>query len=261
MIRKRGDGYHEIETVFYPLKLADALEIVPSSNNIDEIEFSSTGIQFDNDNAANLCINAFELLAKDFQQLPNLKMHLHKVIPVSAGLGGGSSDAAFTLKLLNQKFNLGLSTEKLLDYSLRLGSDCPFFIINKPCLATGRGEFLEAIPLDLSAYKFLIVNPRIQISTAWAFSKLSISRTERNSLKKIIQQPVETWKNDLSNDFEKIIFEKFPVIKNIKEELFKAGAVYCSMSGSGSTVYGIFPRQMKIQTSFPTEYFLRELDG
>jgi 4-diphosphocytidyl-2-C-methyl-D-erythritol kinase len=258
IIRKRRDSYHDIETVFYPLNLNDALELVQSSNTIDELVFSSSGIELDNSKTANLCIKAFELLAKDFKQVSNIKMHLHKTIPVSAGLGGGSADAAFTLKLLNQKFNLGLNTEKLLDYSLQLGSDCPFFIINKPCIATGRGEFLESISIDLSNYKFIIVNPDIEISTAWAFSKLVIS-SHQNDLKKIIQRPVETWRTDLANDFEKIIFEHFPMVKEIKEGLYKAGAVYSSMSGSGSTVYGIFPKQTKIEISFPANYFVKEL--
>jgi 4-diphosphocytidyl-2-C-methyl-D-erythritol kinase len=258
IIRKRSDSYHDIETVFYPLNLNDALELIPSSNTIDELVFSSSGIELDNSKTANLCIKAFELLAKDFKQVSNIKMHLHKTIPVSAGLGGGSADAAFTLKLLNQKFNLGLTTEKLLDYSLQLGSDCPFFIINKPCIATGRGEFLESISIDLSNYKFIIVNPDIEISTAWAFSKLVIS-SHQNVLKKIIQQPVDTWRTDLANDFEKIIFEHFPMVKEIKEGLYKAGAVYSSMSGSGSTVYGIFPKQTKIEISFPANYFVKEL--
>jgi 4-diphosphocytidyl-2-C-methyl-D-erythritol kinase len=261
VISKRSDGYHDIETVFYPLKLNDALELIPSTNFIDELEFTSSGIDLDNDKTVNLCIKAFELLAKDFKQISNVKLHLHKAIPVSAGLGGGSSDAAFTLKLLNQKFNLGLETEKLMDYSLQLGSDCPFFIINKACIATGRGEFLETIPLDLSTHKFIIVNPGIQISTAWAFSKLSLSSHQPGDLKTKIQQPIETWKSNLTNDFEKIIFQKFPVVKEIKEELYNAGAVYSSMSGSGSTVYGIFPKQLKIATSFPGNYFVKELHG
>jgi 4-diphosphocytidyl-2-C-methyl-D-erythritol kinase len=259
IIRKRSDGYHDLETCFYPLKLNDALEIVRSTNVIDELEFTSSGIELEDGKTENLCAKAFELLAKDFRQLSNVKMHLHKTIPVSAGLGGGSSDAAFTLKLVNQEFNLGLSTEKLLDYSLQLGSDCPFFIVNKPCIATGRGEFLEVIPLDLSAYKFLIVNPGIQISTAWAFSKLTLSNNQPGNLKTIIQQPVETWKSNLSNDFEKIVFEHFPQVKKIKEDLYNTGAIYSSMSGSGSTVFGIFPKEQKLQYSFAANYLVKEL--
>jgi 4-diphosphocytidyl-2-C-methyl-D-erythritol kinase len=162
--------------------------------------------------------------------------------------------------LLNKKFNLKISTEKLLSYALQLGSDCPFFIINKPCFATGRGESLEPIGLDLSVYKFIIVNPGIHINTAEAFS-LIIPALPSTSIKKTIQQPVETWKDELKNDFEETVFSTYPEIKNIKEELYKAGAVYASMSGSGSTVYGIFENDKDPQFSFPLNYFVKRLAG
>jgi 4-diphosphocytidyl-2-C-methyl-D-erythritol kinase len=189
-----------------------------------------------------------------------VQIHLHKVIPAGAGLGGGSADGAFTLKLLNQQFNLDLSTKKLIDYALQLGSDCPFFIINKPCYATGRGEILEPINLDLSAYKFILINPGIKVSTAWAFAQLSEAPPkEGTTLKQIIQQPVETWKNNLTNDFEEPVFKHFPEIKIIKEKLYETGAVYASMSGSGSTVYGIFKKETGLTVSFGDKYFVKEL--
>jgi 4-diphosphocytidyl-2-C-methyl-D-erythritol kinase len=257
VIRKRGDGFHDIETVFYPVKIFDALEIVSSENNF---QYTHSGLPINNEERNNLCIKAFELLKKDFPQVASIKMHLHKTIPIGGGLGGGSSDAASTLKLLDQKFNLGLSTEKLLDYALQLGSDGPFFIINKPCYATGRGEFLEHIKLDLPVFKFVIVNPQIHISTAWAFSQIAPTLPVR-SIKEIIQQPIETWQADLKNDFEEVVFKQHAEIKSIKEELYKAGAVYSSLSGSGSTVYGIFNREEKSQLNFSPSYFVRELFG
>jgi len=258
IIRKRSDGFHDIETVFYPLGIQDALEIIQTDEQKKNIQYSASGLPIEGKTEDNLCIKAYQLLKKDFPGLPAVKLHLHKTIPPGAGLGGGSADAAFTLKLVNQQFNLGLSTEKLLDYSLQLGSDCPFFIINKPSFATGRGEFLESIRLDLRDYKFAIVNPGIRVSTAWAFSKISPALSS-TPIKEIIQQPIEIWKKELKNDFEEVVFFQHPEIKNIKDELYKAGAIYASMSGSGSTVYGIFKKENEVNLSFPDNYFIKEL--
>jgi 4-diphosphocytidyl-2-C-methyl-D-erythritol kinase len=264
IIRKRSDGFHDIETIFYPLAIHDALEIIQTAleeniqSSIFNIQFSTSGLIVDGKAEDNLCPRAWQLLKKDFPELPSVKMHLHKTIPYGAGLGGGSADAAFTLTLLNRNFNLQLSTEKLLGYALQLGSDCPFFIINKPCFATGRGESLEPIALNLSAYTFVIVNPGIHVNTAEAFS-LVTPALPSISVKQIIQQPVETWRGELKNDFEEAIFSKYPEIKNIKEELYKAGAVYASMSGSGSTVYGIFEKDKESRLSFPAAYFVKRL--
>jgi 4-diphosphocytidyl-2-C-methyl-D-erythritol kinase len=185
-------------------------------------------------------------------------MHLHKAIPMGAGLGGGSADGAFMLKLLNKKFDLSLSEKQLINYSLQLGSDCPFFILNKPCFATGRGEILEQTKLDLSEYKFLIVQPPIHISTAWAFLTIKPLRPAK-SIKQIIQQSISTWKAELINDFEKPVFTKYAEIKNIKEKLYEAGAIYASMSGSGSAVFGIFKIEKAISISFPDNYFVKTL--
>jgi len=197
---------------------------------------------------------------KDFPQIASIKMHLHKVIPVGGGLGGGSSDAAFTIRLLDQEFDLGLTTGKLIAYALELGSDCPFFIINEPCYAAGRGELLETIQLDLSAWKFVVVHPRIQVDTSLAYSQISPSPSTR-SIKEIIQQPPETWKTELKNDFEPVIFKQHPAIKTIKEELYQSGAVYSSLSGSGSSVFGLFSKKQEMQLNFPPNYFVKELLG
>ena len=197
-------------------------------------------------------------MKKDFPQLSAVKIHLHKTIPAGSGLGGGSADGAFMLKLLNQKFDLELSTEQLLDYAVQLGSDCPFFIINKPCFATGRGEFLEPISIDLSAHKFVIANPGIHVSTAEAFSSLKPSLPSK-SIKEIIQQPVETWKKELKNDFEESVFKKYPAIESIKAKMYESGAVYSSMTGSGSTVYGIFRKELEVSLDLPQNYFVKEL--
>ncbi len=172
-------------------------------------------------------------------------MHLHKVIPMGAGLGGGSADAAFTLKLLNEKFNLNLSVEQLCVYALQLGSDCPFFIANKSCIATSRGEILNEVSLDLSNYNVVLINPGIHINTAWAFAQLNGTFT-KTFIHKNIFQSIENWKDLLINDFEKPVFEKYPSIKDIKETLYDQGAIFASMSGSGSTVYGLFDKNKKI---------------
>lgn len=257
IIRKRSDGFHDLETVFYPIKLYDALEVIPSKENI---LYTQTGIPINFKVGGNLCLKAHELLKKDFPQIASVKMHLHKAIPIGGGLGGGSSDAAFTLKLLDQEFNLGLTADKLFDYSLQLGSDCPFFIINKPCFASGRGELLETIQLDLSVWKFVIVNPQIQINTSRAFSQITPALPAK-PVKEIIQQPPGTWKTDLKNDFEDVVFKQHVEIKIIKEELYKAGAVYSSLSGSGSSVYGIFSKEQKMKLNFPPGYFVKELNS
>ena len=254
IVNKRNDGYHDIETIFFPIHLRDSLELIEKEKN----EFSTTGLLIDGEPEKNLCIKAYDLLKKDFPQLPSVQMHLHKAIPMGAGLGGGSANGAFTLKLLNKKFYLSLSEKQLTHYSLQPGSDCPFFILNKPCFATGRGEILEQTEVDLSGYKFLIVKPPIHISTAWAFSTIKPLKPVK-SIMEIIQQSISTWKAELINDFEIPVFEKYPEIRNIKEKLYEAGAIYASMSGSGSAVYGIFKKDSAISITFPDNYFAKTL--
>ncbi len=239
ILRKREDGFHDIETIFYPVQLLDALEVIQSANDNTGLEFNCTGWAIEGKDEDNLCVKAYRLLKKDHPQLPAIKMHLHKAIPLGAGLGGGSGDATFLLKLLDEKFSLSISTDQLRNYALQLGSDCPFFLLNKACFAGGRGELLEELNISLSAYKIVLVNPGIHINTGWAFSQLAPSFPQKN-IKTTIQQPVETWKTELVNDFEVPVFASYPEIKHIKEELYRQGAVYAAMSGSGSTVFGLF---------------------
>jgi 4-diphosphocytidyl-2-C-methyl-D-erythritol kinase len=259
ILGKREDGFHNLETIFYPVAFKDALEIIPDSNSASEIEFTSTGLAVDGKTEDNLCIKAYHLIKKDFPQLPSIKMHLHKALPMGAGLGGGSADAAFMLKMLNEKFRLNLSTDQLINYSLQLGSDCPFFLVNKPCFATGRGEILEEIAVDLSAYKIVLINPGIHINTGWAFKNLTPALPER-SIKEIIQQPISTWKEALKNDFELPVFAAHPAIKEIKEELYAEGTIYAAMSGSGSTVFGIFNGTVNTSAFKNKNYFIKMIN-
>jgi 4-diphosphocytidyl-2-C-methyl-D-erythritol kinase len=259
ILGKREDGFHNLETVFYPVPFRDVLEIIPNSNSNTEVEFTGTGLPVAGNSADNLCVRAYQLLKKDFPQLPAVKIHLHKTIPMGAGLGGGSADGAFMLKLLNNKFKLNLSTPELLNYALQLGSDCPFFIINKPSFATGRGEELEEIQVNLSAYKIVLINTGIHINTGWAFSNI-IPTPSKKSIKTIIQQPVETWKAELLNDFEIPVFAAHPQIKNIKEDLYAQGAVYAAMTGSGSTVFGIFNTEISTEPFTGKNYFIKMIN-
>ena len=252
ILRKREDGFHDLETVFFPIDLQDALEIIPTPN---KTQITVTGIAAGNPEN-NLCLKAYHLLKKDYPQLTEINIHLHKAIPIGAGLGGGSADAAFMLQLLNEKFNLNISPDKLFVYALQLGSDCSFFLLNKPCLATGRGEVLEPINMPLSGYKILLINPGIHISTAEAFKKIKPAIPAKK-IKDIILQPIETWKRELSNDFENYVFERYPLIKKIKEDLYKAGAVYAAMSGSGSTIFGIFKKDVLINYETEPGFFYK----
>ena len=261
VVRKREDGYHDLETIFYPLSLRDALEVVrrETANVKREIpedaavSLQMSGLTVQGKPEDNLCVKAYNLLKKDFPQLGDIDLYLHKAIPMGAGLGGGSADGAFTLQALNDKFQLNLSSEKLFDYALQLGSDCPFFIINKPCYATGRGELLQSIQLDLSAYSFLVVHPSVHINTGWAFSQLTPAPSTQ-SLPEIIQQPVANWRNNLINDFEAPVCKHHPELQAIKDALYKDGALYASMTGSGSCFYGIFPKDQLPDIQWPTNY-------
>jgi len=257
IIRKRPDGFHDIETIFYPVRIYDILEIIPASeisSGYDDLLFTTSGTAIDGDKGNNLCVEAYHLLKKDFPSIPAAQMHLHKTIPIGAGLGGGSADASFALKLLNKTFDLQLSDEDLIAYSDRLGSDCPFFILNKPCFASGTGEILEPVAVDLRRYKLVLINPGIHINTGAAFSQVTPALPSR-SIKELIQSPVSEWKKELINDFEAPVFKQYPEIAKIKDELYNAGAVYASLSGSGSTVYGIFEKDREINLSFPKQHY------
>lgn len=220
------------------------------------VAYSGSGLQVEGSPSDNICVKAYQLLRQDFPQLPPVKMHLHKTIPMGAGLGGGSADGAFTLMLLNKKFNLGISEDQLIQYALQLGSDCPFFLKNTPCYATGRGELMEEAGLDLSAYKFAVVYPGIHVNTGWAFSQIK-PVADRPSLKDMIHLPVALWKGKLTNDFEGPVSRQYPAIAGIKQTLYQQGALYAAMTGSGSTVYGLFEKEAETDFAFPPHYFVK----
>lgn len=256
---KRSDGFHDLETIFYPVDLTDALEIVSHKEAVESgLIFSLSGIEFQGNAADNICVKAYSLIKRNYPHLPSVKMHLHKSVPVGAGLGGGSADGAFTLKLLNLKFGLGLSASQLIDYALQLGSDCPFFIINKPVIASGRGELMKEINIDLSGYKLVLVNPGVHVNTGWAFGQLK-TYSKNNQLDAITAKPVEQWKDVLRNDFEAPVFDHYPWFAGIKAQLYEIGALYASMSGSGSSFYGIFEKTAQPDLSgFSVDFFVKE---
>lgn len=260
ILRKRSDGYHDLETVFYPIGLTDILEIIENRYAKTAVHLSTSGEPVEGRPANNLCVRAYRLLQKDFPSLPPMLIHLHKVIPAGAGLGGGSANASFSLQMINEIAGLGLNQQQLLHYAAQLGSDCPFFIINKPCYATGRGEILEEFELDLSAYSIVLVNPGIHVNTGVAFTGI-VPAMPAYSIKEILQQPVSQWKYKLQNDFEKTVFKTYREIVDIKDSLYQQGALYASMSGSGSSVYGIFEKDKVPVTSFPADYFVKILPG
>jgi 4-diphosphocytidyl-2-C-methyl-D-erythritol kinase len=240
LVSKRNDGFHNIETIFYPIMLNDIVEFVPS----EKTEFTITGIDIKGDLSNNLVLRAFNLLKKDFV-LSGIKIHLHKIIPTEAGLGGGSADASFMLKSLNEYFNLNISNNKLLKYAEKLGSDCPFFIENKPSFATSKGEKLEDIELNLKDYYIVIIKPNVQINTADAYKNIKFSEPKIN-LKEAIKLPINEWKENIFNDFEEYAFSKYPELKEIKTYLYNIGAEFALMTGSGSAIYGIFKTKPKI---------------
>lgn len=234
VISRREDGFHNLETIFYPVKLTDALEFAEAG----ETRLTFSGIQIDGIPENNLIIKAYQLLKTDFN-LPPLQFHLHKVIPFGAGLGGGSSDAAFTLKMLNEYYNLGLQMQQLELYAAQIGADCPFFIRNKPTFATGIGNNFQDIELDLSDFEIIILKPNISVSTPEAYRNV-IPRNPKYRLTEIVKTPIDDWKNLIVNDFEKSVFLLHPQIAALKQLLYEQGANYVSMSGSGSAVFGIF---------------------
>lgn len=266
ILRKRSDGFHEIETAMYPVGVSDVLEIIEAPGN--ETTFRCTGIDIDNINGSkpavikdksinkglnkNLVLKLYEMLSNDFR-LPPAYIHLHKVIPAGAGLGGGSSDCAFALQMFNRLFNLGLSLEQQAGYAMQLGSDCAFFLCNKPSLATGRGEVLNPVNLDLNGLYLYLVKPDVHISTAEAYAWIR-PEPSKTSVVEIINTPLPEWKSRLFNDFETPVFNRYPDLIKIKKSLYEAGAVYAAMSGSGSAFYGLFDRKPKA-ISFPCTWF------
>jgi 4-diphosphocytidyl-2-C-methyl-D-erythritol kinase len=248
VLGRRPDGYHNIRSVFYPLPFRDVLEIIPS----ETFGFSISGLPVPGIPSENLCIKAYHLLKSRLPGLPPVRIWLHKHIPMGAGLGGGSADAAFLLAAINSQFGLGLSEGELCEDALKLGSDCPFFVVNRPCLAEGRGEELKIVNLDLSPYSFMLVHPGIPISTSQAFAAISPS-TPGEDLLDIVQQPLSSWRDRLINDFEEPAFKKYPWLQGIREKLYASGALYASMTGSGSSFFGIFEKHTLPSISFDRE--------
>jgi 4-diphosphocytidyl-2-C-methyl-D-erythritol kinase len=234
---KRTDGYHNIETIFYPVNLTDALEFVVSEKT-DEDQLTTTGLETGSGQADNLVLKTIRRLRAEYN-FPFLKIHLHKAIPIGAGLGGGSSDAASLLKAIESYFSLNISEEKLKLISLDLGSDCPFFIDGFPSAATGRGEILNRVAPVMSGYYLVLLNPGVGINTREAYQNCSPSKPA-DRLEKLILNPISEWKELIKNDFEDFAFRKYPSIGEIKKDLYKSGALFSLMSGSGSSVYGIF---------------------
>lgn len=244
---KRGDGFHNVSTLLYPVDLTDVLEIVPAEDRV--IELVATGLDIPGDPSNNLVLKAYRLLKEKFD-LPPVKIHLHKVVPIGAGLGGGSSDGAAMLMLCNTLFNLNLTIEELQNFAGKLGSDCAFFIQNIPALATGKGDLLEPVHIDLSPYSIVIIKPQIHISTPDAYAWVMPVIKEKQLLK-ILNQPVELWRNLLINDFEEPVFKRYPKIQEIKNQLYELGAVYASMTGTGAGVYGLFEQETAVSQLFP----------
>ena len=228
VVEKRPDGYHNLETVFYPVPICDALEVFPM-----DPQFPS------DDEQKNLVVKAYHLLKQDFPSLPRIHTHLYKGIPTQAGMGGGSSDCGFMITLLNRQFNLGLSEQQMIDYAAKLGADCAFFIVNRPVYAEGIGEKMQSVDLDLKGWYLAIVRPAIPVSTKEAFSLITPCHPAHNC-RDVVMQPVETWRGLLTNDFEKSVFAIHPEIGAIKDRLYDMGAVYAAMSGSGSSLFGLF---------------------
>jgi len=235
VISRRPDGYHNIETVFYPIKINDALELIGA----DATSFRSAGLAIPGRVEDNLCLKGYELLRADFG-LPPVSIYLYKHIPIGAGLGGGSADAAFFIRLVNDHFNLGLSDEQMTGYARRLGADCAFFIKNKPVFAQGIGDEFEPVDLDLSRYKIVLATPPVHVSTGEAYRGVKPAKPQ-TPLRELINLPVTDWKSEIKNDFEDPVFRNHPAIRGVKAALYDSGALYASMSGSGASVFGIFP--------------------
>ncbi len=239
ILRKRTDAYHDIESCMVPIPLFDVLEITPA----ESFEFIQSGIQITGGSGENLCEKAFQLLSNQFT-IPPVRIHLRKQIPIGAGLGGGSADATYTLRALNELFQLNLSSINLKQFSSELGSDCPFFVDEIPQLASGRGEILSPIDIDLEPYFLVLLNPGVHVGTKEAYSGVSVDENT-TPISEILQNPIEKWIDILKNDFELSVFQQFPLLMTLKESLYDAGAEYAAMSGSGSSVFGIFSTEQQ----------------
>lgn len=241
VVSKRDDGYHNLETVFYPVPIKDALEVYPMDDTFPSdvrCDLKVTNVSIDGDEQSNLVVRAYNMLAADYM-LPRVHAHLYKNIPTQAGMGGGSSDCAYMIRLLNEQFSLGMSDDKMMEYAARLGADCAFFIRSCPAYAEGIGDRLMPIDLNLGGYKMLVAKPDIPVSTKEAFSLITPRKPVKNCLD-VVRQPISTWKDELVNDFEYSVFAIHPEIGQLKQRLYDHGAVYAAMSGSGSSVFALF---------------------
>jgi len=241
VLEKRADGYHNIETLFVPHHLCDILEITDAPGAQQDVRLFLYGLPVAGHHTSNLCVRAYHLLAEHYKLSP-VEMHLYKQIPPGSGLGGGSSDGAVCLQVLNKHFELGLDREKLLSYALQMGSDVPFFMQSlpaRPYFATGKGDVLEPFTIVLSPYRIELRFPPFFISTAEAYAAVK-PQNNRISLRDLLRQPVESWKHTVVNDFEEVVFQKHPQARQFKEALYEEGAVYASMTGSGSAFFGLF---------------------
>lgn len=259
IVSKRPDGYHNLETVFYPIPLTDGLEIKSMDQDFPSevpCDLKITGNAVDCNESQNLVVKAYDLIANDFD-IPRVHTHLYKKIPSQAGLGGGSSDGAFMIRLLNERFHLNIGVAEMERYAAKLGADSAFFITATPAYASGIGNLLE--PIDdscgcLTGYHVVIVKPDIAVSTREAYQIITPEQPSK-SCRTILQQPIETWKNELINDFEPPVFSRHPELKNIKEHLYSLGADYAQMSGSGSALFGIFKEQPRgIEETFKEHF-------
>ena len=253
VVEKRSDGFHNLETVFCPIGLSDILEIQRKEGKSGEYEFKNTGIEVGGVPEANLIVKAYRLLAEEYS-LPAVYIHLHKVIPFGAGLGGGSSDAAFMLKALNEYFELNLSQEKMMEYASRLGSDCAFFITGRPAFASGKGEVLEELSLDLKKYRIVLLKPEFGVSTPEAYAGITPAPARCN-LRELPDCPLDAWRDKVGNDFEKTVGAKYPRIMDLKRDLYESGALYAAMTGSGSAVFGIFAQEIERQGKWDDCWF------
>ncbi len=255
VVEKRPDGYHNIETFFYPIGLKDALELVPG-NGLSDFQLTVSGTQEVIDPASNLVTKAYRLMQESYT-LPVLDTYLHKAIPTGAGLGGGSSDAAYMLMLLNQMLDSRVSLEELMAKAAHLGADCPFFLLNKPVYATGTGNQFEDTSLSLSGYFLVVVKPQVSVSTSAAYAQMKPHKRSR-TLKEMAECPVSEWKDWVENDFETYAFKIHPLIGEIKQRLYDRGALFASMSGSGSAVYGIFDKPVDLLSDFSGCFYWSE---
>ncbi|MCF0235249.1 MAG: 4-(cytidine 5'-diphospho)-2-C-methyl-D-erythritol kinase [Bacteroidaceae bacterium] len=257
IVERRSDGYHNLETVFYPIPLHDNLEVISVKNATQDYLLHKTGLEIEGEDDNNLVVKVFRLLKEEFSQIPSVEIWLHKRIPSGAGLGGGSSDAAYMMRLLNEKYDLKMTDEDI-EYRLsRLGADCPFFYHSRPAYATGIGDQLLPIDFDLAGYTLVLVKPDVHVSTREAYS-LVHPKPSSQSLLFALSQPIETWRETVKNDFEFSVFKQYPAIAAIKQTLYDMGAVYASMSGSGSSVFGLFRRSQPEAAEVFSDCFVYE---